>query len=311
MAAAHRLFGVPPPAPHDSIFGWILQLADDHQVRVEDVLQAAGLYDVREDVDFGLNATGWRELAAFARLPPDSFIHARALRAGLARKPSIAPRVLRRSADGKLCYAFCAECMRGDAGFHLPIEWRINQFRVCPSHRAWLATRCHHCDAHLTLERLVAVRREVTKHRSALLGLCPSCRKPLRSPWTRRRSSSGLRGTVEYQHKLLASIVHGYCRLDGVARIFSLNTALAIDDWENARPEGDPDPAQSLLSRLEEYDPNNEEAAFLRRLLRVSRPGYGHHCADYVLQRGRAVAAQTVAIPRPVRERLESVTTVA
>jgi hypothetical protein len=309
MVTAHRLFGVPIPAPHDSIFGWILQLSDDHQVTVDDVIRAAGLYDVRSDVDFGLNATGWRELAAFAQLPTDSFIHARALRAGLAKRPSIASRVLRRSTDGKLCYAFCAECMRGDAGLHLPIEWRFEQFRVCPRHRTWLATRCHHCDAHLTLEQLAAVRREVSKHRNALLGLCPSCRKPLRSRWTRRHASTDLRVEVEYQHRVLAAIVHGYCRLDGVTRTFSLNTALAIDDWETTRSEGSPNPAHSLLSTLEGYGADNDEAAFLRRLLQMNRPGYGYRCGNYILERRWESPAMTVAIPPRVRELLESMTT--
>lgn len=309
MATRYRLLGELPALPHESIFGWILRLADDHQVTVEDVLRAARLYDVRADVDFGLNATGWSELAAFAGLPADSFIHARALRAGLARKPSVAPLVLRRTSDGKPCYAFCAQCMRHNGDLYLPIEWRINQYRVCPRHSAWLSTRCPHCSAHLTLEQLIAVRRTVTKRRRSLLGRCPTCAKPLGPRSTRRPTSAVRHVWVERQQAVLASVVHGYCRFDGVARKFSVNTALAIDDWAHLLWDAVDYPAESLLARLEHFTPSGEEATFLRRLFQIIRPGYGYECADYILERRWATQAQVDELPPRVRDGLEKMAT--
>jgi hypothetical protein len=63
---------------------------------------------------------------------------------------------------------------------------------------------------------------------------------------------------------LLASIVYGYCYIEGVARTFSLNTALAIDDWKNALLEEDLDPVHSFLSALERYTVSESEFAFLQ-----------------------------------------------
>lgn len=144
-----QLYAVPPPGPFEAPSSWLRRLALSQGVSVWEIGRFLG-FRMSKDCDLQMVTLDLAHLTRVTGVTEENFEGARRILAHAMTLKMKTPVLL--SEDGLPRYRFCVECLKGMRTPYLPIAWRVDVWRLCPTHQCMMEDHCPHCGATVCLQ---------------------------------------------------------------------------------------------------------------------------------------------------------------
>lgn len=139
-----QLYAVPPPGPFEAPSSWLRRLALSQGVSIWQMGRFLG-FRMNKDCDLQMVTMDLAHLTRVTGVTEENFEGVRRILAQAMTLKMKTPVLL--SEDGLPRYRFCVECLKGMRTPYLPIAWRVDVWRLCPTHQCMMEDRCPHCGA--------------------------------------------------------------------------------------------------------------------------------------------------------------------
>lgn len=139
-----QLYAVPPLGPFEAPSSWLRRLALSQGVSVWEIGRFLG-FRMNKDCDLQMATMDLAHLTRVTGVAEEIFEGTRRILAQAVTLKMKIPVLL--SEDGLPRYRFCVECLKGMRTPYLPIAWRVDVWRLCPTHQCMMEDHCPHCGA--------------------------------------------------------------------------------------------------------------------------------------------------------------------